>query len=296
MTTPPTLLCTPWCSGAAIQSLASVEAAASKALQANRLDQDGVDAACAQAAKAASEILFELSGRIFTGECGPATIRPVSRPVDSDTRAWGVGLSPLGWFSSWGMATSYGATVPGVVSHYGQAEPPTIKLPWPVLEILQVKIDGVVIPADEYELRTHQELVRMRVNAETPPTQRWGWPTSQIMDLPDTQPGTFSVTFTFGSPPPAAGQIAALKLGEVLALGEFGDTSRLPKRTVRIARQGVTADVASAVDVVAKGGIGIWEVDLFVKSVNPKGNQRQAIVWSPDVGRPRRQATPSLPS
>ena|SRR3984885_4097189 len=284
--------CSPWVTGEQVLALSQVGAAAQKATQAARLTSQGVDAACAQAAAAASHVLYELSGRVYTGECGPETIRPVARPTDSDTRSLS-GLSPLGWFSASGTASSYGSSLPGVVAHYATSEPPTIKLPWPVNTIAQVKIDGVIIPAGEYELRGHQELVRMRVNASAPPTQRWGWPTSQIMDLPDTEAGTFSITFTFGAPPPGSGILAATKLAEVMAMVLLGDTNRYPKRVTQIARQGVTAQVTSAVDMLKDGATGIWEVDLFILAVNPAKLQRQSTVWSPDVGRPRRQQSPS---
>lgn len=286
--------CSPWCAGPDIQALPAVVKAAGA--QGNTWTPDQVGLICAEAATAASEVLYELSGRIYTGQCGPHTIRPVSRPTDADTRTWGAMLSPMGWFSSWGMASSYGAGSPGVRSHYYSSDPPTIRLPYPVTEILQVLIDGVIIPADEYELRNNVELVRIRPTASFTPTERWGWPTSQIMDLPDSQEGTFSVTFRFGIDPPAAGQLAAKKLGEMLALPQLGDTTAYPNRVTSIARQGVTMQVASVIDLLEKKSSGIYEVDLFLNAVNPDRLKRQATVWSPDVARPRRQANPSLPS
>lgn len=288
--------CVPWCSSQDVEQLPWVQQAAAKLQAQGGMPPGGLDGICGEAALAASEILYELSGRIFTGACGPQTIRPVSRPTDLDTRSIGAKLSPLGWFSSWGLSSSYGSSMPGVVAHYGGVEPPTIKLAYPVLEVLQVKIDGVIIPANEYELRDHQDLVRMRPTASFNPTQRWGWPTAQILDLPDTQQGTFSVTFTFGQPPPAAGELAARKLAEFLVLPQLGNHDHYPSRVTSVARQGVTTQVASVIDLLVKGSIGIYEVDLFLNAVNPHRLQRQSTAWSPDIGRPRRQATPSLPS
>jgi hypothetical protein len=264
------------------------------------IDPTALDLICAEAAVAASQVLYELSGRMFTGDCGPVTVRPVSRPTDQDTRS----STPLGWFSVWGTASGYGAEPAGVLAHYGSREPPTIRLPYPVTEILQVLIDGIVIPGPydpdtqtgEWELRDFQELVRVRPTASFSPTQRWGWPTSQVMDLPDSEEGTFSVTFTFGTAPPAMGELAARKLGEYLVLPQLGDTTHYPKRIVQMSRQGVTAQVASVIDILEKGSLGIWEVDAFILAVNPKKLQQQAVAWSPDTGRQaRRQARPSLP-
>lgn len=243
------------------------------------------------AAVSASDVLYERSGRVFAGLCGPYTIRPVSRPSERDERLTGAGF---GFNGSWGSLSYFGLAVPSVLPHYGPSEPPEIKFASvPVREILEVKIDGVVIPPDEYELRNHNTLVRMRPTVSTQPTQRWGWPTSQINDLPDTESGTFSITFTFGQSIPPMGLRAARKLGEFFLLPELGDTSRFPQRITSMNRQGVAVTVQDVIDVIAKGSLGIYEVDVFLSTVNPCGNQRQAEVYSPDVGRERRQAFPS---
>jgi hypothetical protein len=202
----------------------------------------------------------------------------------------------VGWVASQGFASAYGSFNPAVVAHYGSLEPPSIELPYPVTEVIQVKIDGEVIPADEYELRDFKTLVRIRPSGSTIPVARFGWPTSQIMDLPDTEPGTFSITYMYGIGPPAMGQIAALKLAEYLIMPLLGDTLHYPQRVTSMARQGVTAMITDVLDLVRQTkGVGIWEVEVFINAYNPNRNQRQAAVWSPDLGRNRRTATPSLP-
>lgn len=283
--------CSPWVSGADVEGRPWVAEAAAKLREKGNLPPDGLETLCAEAATAASEFLYEETGRIFSGLCGPVTVRPVQRPVDADSRGWGARLSPLGWFASWGLASSYGSQITGVMSHYGPTEPPTITLPYPVREIMQVKIDGIVIPPVEYELRDFQTLVRIRPEASSTPTARYGWPTSQKQDLPDTQEGTFSVTFMFGNDPPANGQIAARKLAEYIVVPQLGDASKYPRRVTSITRQGVSAAITDIVNVMQKSGsTGIYEVDLFLRSVNPNKLQRQAVVWSPDIGRSRRTA------
>jgi hypothetical protein len=246
----------------------------------------------------ASEALYELSGRMFTGACGPVTIRPVSRPTDIDMRSLGASLSPVGWYSSSGFASAYGSFVPGVLTHYGKTDPPEIQLPWPVREVTQVKIDGTVIPGPydpvtqegEWELRDAKTLVRVRPTPSFVPTARYGWPTSQITDMPDTQEGTFSVTFMFGQDPPALGVGAARKLAEFIALPKLGDNKHYPQRVTQMARQGVTAQVTDVMDILKTGATGIYEVDIFLLSVNPHKADRQSVVWSPDMPRPRRQS------
>ena len=185
-------------------------------------------------------------------------------------------------------------STPAFSAHYGSLEPPTIELPYAVTEIVQVKIDGEVIPEDEYELRDFKSLVRIRPTRSTVPVARYGWPTSQIMDLPDTEPGTFSVTYKFGIGPPASGMLAVRKLAEVFALPLLGDTNSYPKRVTSVARQGVTAAITDVMDLLQKGMLGIYECDVFLNSVNPHKLQRQSFVWSPDLGRPgRRTANPT---
>ncbi len=292
--TPRSGACAPWVSGSEVEQLIPVQERVAALTQAGQLETGQIEALCAEAASAASDILYERTAKIFPGACGPVTVRPVSRPTDSDTRAWGATLSTVGWVASQGFASAYGSFNPGVLSHFGITDQPTIRLPYAVTEILQVKIDGLVIPATEYELRDFQELVRIRPTAATVPTARYGWPTSQIMDLPDTEKGTFSVTYMFGNPPPAAGKFAARRLGEYLVLPQLGDTSRLPTRVRQVSRQGISAMVTDVLDLLEKGMLGIYECDAFVKSYNPHGLARQAAVWSPDRGRPgRRQAVPN---
>ncbi|HEY4452393.1 MAG TPA: hypothetical protein VGN13_12460 [Solirubrobacteraceae bacterium] len=267
----------------------AVQSAAQALTAKGGLDSGQLQEICAEAASAASGALYELSGQVYTGACGPVTVRPVSRPTDMDTRSWGAWLSGLGLsgeLGTWGIALTT-----GVLPHYGSSTPPEIDLGvYPVIAVTQVKIDGVVIPSTEYELRSHKRLIRLRTSASATPTDRWGWPTAQVADLPDTEAGTFSVTYTYGQAPPALGVIAARKLAEYIARPQLGDNKGYPQRVTSMQRQGVSAMVVDVIDVLNKGATGIYEVDLFIRSVNPNKNARQAAVWSPDLGRARRTA------
>jgi hypothetical protein len=293
MSTPRSGACAPWLSGAVVEGQVKVKEVADKLLEAQVITQAQLEGICAESATAASDVLYELSGRIFPGNCGPVTVRPVSRPTDIDTRAWGATLSTVGWVASQGFASAYGSFNPSVLAHYGSLEPPTIELPYAVTEIVQVKIDGLVIPEDEYELRDFKSLVRIRPTGSTVPVARYGWPTSQIQDLPDTEPGTFSVTYKFGIPPPAAGMLAAKKLSEVFALPQLGGEG-YPRRMTQMTRQGVSAMITDVMDLLKSGMLGIYEVDAFILAYNPNKLQRQSQVWSPDIGRARRTASPSV--
>jgi hypothetical protein len=298
---PRTSVCAPWIDGRAVRESPEVKTALFNAAhnvsnttpQPPQLTDEQIDIICAQAAETATTILYQKSGKQFTGSCGPVTIRPVFRPVNADTRGW-VFAGGGGWGYGWGASAMGNLGMPPVLALYAEERGAVIELyDVPVNEILQVKIDGVIIPPDEYELRSNKWLLRTRPTSDFVPTERWGWPTSQIPDLPDTQQGTFSITYMYGQDPGEGGRAAATALAAALALPALGGPNQFPVRTTRIVRQGVQADIASMVDVLKTGGTGIFVTDLWLNSVNPKQLTRKPRVWSPDIGRNPRQQYPS---
>lgn len=238
----------------------------------------------AEMAQVASELLYNFSGQQFTGVCGPVTVRPISRPIDADTRGL-VSRLPAGYIAVWGWSSAWGQPASGAASHYGTSTPPEVNLgAYPVIEVLEVKLDGVVIPPTEYYVQDRRNLVRIRPTAAAEPTERYGWPTTQIMDLPDTEPGTFSVTYTYGTPQPQSGTTAALALAKELTIARLGGNSAIPRRITTISRTGESISVDDTRNILQK----IPEVQVFLAAFNPSGLIRQPIVWSPDAGRPRR--------
>jgi hypothetical protein len=294
MTQPRNGPCSPWINGDDVRSQPSISKAITK-LGAAAPSSEDVLRICARAASASSTILYRLSGRVFTGPCGPVTIRPVARPADVDTRFWLSNNMGWGYSISWGACNYYGLGVGGVATHFGCSNPSEIEFgEYPITSIESVYIDGILIPTNEYEVRDHKTLVRLRTSASEIPTARWGWPTCQIPDIPLTEQGTFGVTYNYGQEVDEGGKLAALKFAEVLALPSLGDTTSYPTRVTAISRQGVSAQVASVIDVVKDHGLGIYEVDAWLLAVNPTKAKRQAKVWSPDLGRNRRVPTPFL--
>lgn len=288
--------CQPWINGTDVAAIprvaAQIDRVTSGRVQGVTMDPEVIAALCADAAACSSEILYMRSGRVFTGIAGPVTARPVSRPIDVDTRSWMGGGG--GWNAGWGNASYFGFGAGAVVSHFGTSHVPEVELgDYPIDSVLEVKIDGIVIPAAEYELRDYKMLVRLRTSASENPTARWGWPTSQIGDLPDTELGTFSVTYTYGTDAGASGKRAARALAEFLILPDFGDPTAFPQRVSSISRQGISATVASVEDMMSKGLLGIPDVDYWLDTVNPGKRRRQSAVWSPDLGRQRRAANPT---
>jgi hypothetical protein len=95
-----------------------------------------------------------------------------------------------------------------------------------------------------------------------------------------------TVTYTFGAPPPAMGRIAAQALAEqyVLAMTN-SDECALPQRVTQISRQGVSWTLLDPQDFLDKGRTGIYQVDLFLTTVNPDGARLRSRVFSPDLHR-----------
>lgn len=244
----------------------------------------------AQMAMVASEVLYNLSAQQYTGACGGpgpnggVVVRPVSRPTDGDTRGL-IAAVPGGYTAVWGWPSST-----ATMNHYGNSEPPWVDLgAYPVTEVLAVKLDGVTIPPNEYYLQDYRTLIRRRPSASATPTERYGWPTSQITEMADTEVGTFSVEYKYGVPPPQTGIMAARKLAAMLLADAGGDDTVFPQRVTSVSRQGVTVSVVDVMDFFSKGLTGIYLLDLFVQAFNPHKLTKQPLAWSPDAGRPYRQ-------
>lgn len=95
------------------------------------------------------------------------------------------------------------------------------------------------------------------------------------------------VTYTYGKPVPADGRMAASKFACELALAMCGsDACVLPARLKSIHREGVDMAFADPLEFIGKGEVGIYEVDLWLNSVNPKKLARRASVYRVDAPAP----------
>jgi hypothetical protein len=104
------------------------------------------------------------------------------------------------------------------------------------------------------------------------------------------------VTYSYGTPPPSAGRAAARLLArELVKLYEGDDTCALPQRVTSVSRQGINYSILDDQDFLDNMRVGIYAVDLFLKSVNPDKARARARVFSPDVPRARR-ITPKDPA
>lgn len=110
-------------------------------------------------------------------------------------------------------------------------------------------------------------------------------------------PCDVEVTYRWGTYPPVLGRMAVLALaGELVKSVECPDQCTLPERITSVSRQGVSFQVFDPQDFMNEGRVGIYVVDMFLRSVNPDRAQKRARVFSPDmmghrrtwpVGRPR---------
>lgn len=235
----------------------------------------------------ASQIMFEISGRQFTGNC-EKTVRPCLLACSCWDSGWGGWQgSPWAWGWSgggWGWFDGFGNC------HCSCDSLSRVKLSgYPVTQILEVKIDGVAIPTTDYRLDEWTWLTRMRDSAD--PNTALHWPSCQILSLDDSEPGTWSVTYLAGMEPPLAGKAAATALAcNLLPHGECA----LPSGAVRIVRQGITIDKLQPLSsMLLQGMTGIPAIDAFMAAYNPSRLKRRPSIWS--ANRRGRYARPVGP-
>lgn len=203
------------------------------------------------AALVASEVLYNLTGRVWRGS--GCTARVELDPL-------GGGCIDLGTLRTAGAVGLLDRATDTIL---GQGFDRLILPDFPVTEIIAVEQSGT--PADPASWR----LVNAR---EIRRTDSRGWGASPV-----------TVTYLYGAtPPPAALRAASILAGE-FALAGAGLACRLPKRVSSVTRQGVAYTVLDSLDLFSQGRTGVPEVDSFIGSVNPKNVAGPPRVWSPDV-------------
>jgi hypothetical protein len=224
------------------------------------IDGDECPVDFSQYVYAASELLFELSGRLFFG-LATKTVRPPCRPgcgCGTQVLSRGHVISTDGW---WGAS----ACDPSKVLLSG----------YPLRAISEVKIDGAVLATTEYGIEYWRWLVRKNSGV---------WPSCQDLSVDDTEDGTWSVTYQYGQDPPLSGQLAATELGCELYKACSGGECAMPTGVTRIIRQGVVIEKMAFAAWGLQGGIwrtGLTRVDAFLNAVNPNWLKRRPTFWSP---------------
>jgi hypothetical protein len=237
---------------------------------------------------ASSELLYELSGRQFSG-LGQQTVRPCADGCGC--WAWltwpaspGVPQFPYGLTWGWWGNSGWGWGYEGCNDVCGCGSLSRAWLPgFPVNAIIQVLIDGAVIGPAEYRLDNWRFLTRL---ADPVTQEEQFWPRCQRLDLALTEPGTWGVTYTFGQSPPTLGVMAAAQLACELYKVCAGQQCALPVGTTRIDRQGITVERPPFLSWALQSGrwaTGLTLVDAFLSAYNPAAHRRPPSVWSPDL-------------
>lgn len=229
----------------------------------------------------ATALLFRLSGRQFPGEC-TRTIWPC-RGDNCGCCAATFGGSWWWMFNNypaWPVPNGSGNGFINVGRCNQQCRLERVKLPGTINQIDEVWVDGVLLPPTAYKIEAYRWLVR--IDGEN-------WPCHNDLTGEPGDPGVWTITYSYGKPVPADGRIAARMFACELAKARCGADNCLPQRLKTISRQGVEMAFADPLEFIDKGEVGIYEVDMWLNSVNPSKLKRRSRVHRPD--RPRNKTT-----
>lgn len=217
----------------------------------------------------ASDILFLLSGSQWPGTCTDK-VRPQARYRAYDRAAW---------WQTWQSFTSmpvpysrYGWCSCNRGKDFGCSTIPEIELPHGPVDVDSVVVteDGVVLDDADYTILDRRWLARTDGN---------GWRCCQRTELPDTEIGTWSVSYSFGALPDAGGTWAAAALGFQWALSiRRDDACKLPRRVQTITRAGTTIALIDPMTLFGDGLTGLTEVDLWLVSKIVGNKRRPATI------------------
>lgn len=138
----------------------------------------------------------------------------------------------------------------------------------PVIDVVEVRIDDVVLDPSAYRIVDNEALIRVDGSS---------WPAGNLRSDGTTR---LQVVYQYGGVPTELGRHAAAVLARELGLALCdSDQCRLDRRLVTaVTREGISEDLNAAmpglIDALRDGRIGLPEVDLFVFSENP-GNLRR---------------------
>jgi hypothetical protein len=204
-----------------------------------------------QVIDSASDIMYVLSEGRITGIC-TKTVRPYG----------GVGCAPIGFWGS--VQNGRDASEFGWTQHRGVS---VIPLRGPRTDIVEVLIDGDVVPASEYGLLDNSFFYFKTL----------GMPTSQDLTKAISEDGTFEITFRFGNPIDYVTTQGAIELACELALEAVGKESRLPKGTTGANIQGASVSLAEMDDDDREG---LPRLSRWLNVYVPRQRERSAV-WSP---------------
>jgi hypothetical protein len=220
------------------------------------------------------------------GTC-PITVRPC--PTLAPCGCWGRVLdwtahnagsfSPILWDGQWFNCSNCGSKCSATEE---------INLVGPVGYITEIRVDGVALDLTTGDFRLDDGHILVWQGSGPSPI-----PKTQNFNLPDTEVGTWSVTYSKSYPVNADARLAVA----LLAM-EFAEACKpkgkcsLPRGVTNVVRSGVTFTVDAGMFV--NGLTGIQIVDAFIIKWVPAGSpNRSAQVYVP--GQKRERRTNSLP-
>lgn len=207
-------------------------------------------------ADAASEVIYVLTGMQFPGTCR-ATVRPVRRHHDRASVTL-LGTARPAW--------------PGGFFGCGDEIPLHDPIFVDDTNPITVKIDGE--PFTDFYVRDGYKLVR---------SDDHPWPSRNQLNLADTEEGTFSITYSFGTPAPNVVKRAALTLGVEYAREDMRDPrTRLPPGTRTASRDGLSVGLDTEVDRIRTAGSAIPDIAAVMGTFNPTNNRMPTLIYSPD--------------
>lgn len=150
------------------------------------------------------------------------------------------------------------------------ANAPSVTLEGPVGNIVEVRVQGAVLPPSAYRVEDGTRLVRLDGH---------GWPACAG--------DQFTVTYLNGYEVDELGEyVGGIMANEFLMALTDERKCRLPAETTSIARQGMNLTFETG--LFPGGMTNIREVDIYVKQWNPNGLTIKPRVWSPDMPRNRK--------
>lgn len=203
------------------------------------------------------------------GTC-PITIRPCPNTVACGCSFWPHMEADGRWYNNCG--------------HRSPCTPlGEIDLPGPVGYIDSLKIDGSPVTLDDGDWRLDNGHLLVWQGAGESPI-----PTTQDLNKPDTEPGTWSITYSQSYPVALDGRIAVGLLAAEMAkaCAPKGKCS-LPRGVTSVVRNGVSFTLEAG--LFPNGLTGIDLTDQFILKWVPAGTpNRTATVFTPRDNPPRR--------
>jgi hypothetical protein len=219
----------------------------------------------ADAVKAASYIMWALSGRKYTG-ITTVTERYVRFAPLINTRL----------IQEAAILNSRVNKALSIIEPWVSAETRIRLRGQPVQNVVTVRnVGGEIVNPDSYYVVDHSTL--------------------QFSDGALIVPADIEISYTYGGQPPVLGKMAARRIAiEFVKLWEGNEDCALPQRITNVTRQGVTYTVMDSQDFLEEMRTGIYEVDIFLKTSNPHKALKRSKVFSADIPKARRY-TPAPP-